>query len=196
VNQRLKVIQIESLILRAVESIPDKETRRITQALVNTAPLYFWTRPSSSTGKYHPVDENTEGGLALHTLRVFGAAKVMLESRVKDSPGWKALVSPVLSASLLHDIRRYGPKGKPSQWSVKEHPDLAASLAEQSGLDQTVVRCIKCHMGPWGTSPPVAEAEWMVHLADNIATHLDDLRFNYLRQTSGPSRLFSTREGQ
>src|SRR3990167_5199297 len=68
------------------------------------APNYFWTIPSSSSGQNHPADENTEGGLVLHTKRVVDIANHLCEALYiryieRDC---------VLAAAILHDLVKRG----------------------------------------------------------------------------------------
>lgn len=53
-----------------LQRLTDLRFRDYALACMKDFPKYFWTAPASGTGKYHPEDENTEGGLVLHTRRV------------------------------------------------------------------------------------------------------------------------------
>jgi len=164
--------KIKDLLIQEAQKIQDEDIKSRTIMLLDEAPEDFWKNPSSSSGKYHPSDEQGVGGLAIHTLRVVRIAWYLLEAHnpvqeVKDI---------ILAACLLHDIRRYGPKTNPSHHSVNRHPDLAADLI-QKRFDHSadeISGCVRTHMGRWsrGEKPQTFE-EWLVHEADNIASKLD-----------------------
>ena len=147
---------------------------RITDPLLNTltvvalqeAPNHFWHKPSSA-GNHHPADEHGEGGLALHSLRVARVCWALCQSRPD-------LTSDVfLSAGILHDIGRYGLGENPSQYSLKEHPDIVANFLREygDGLIEEVACAVETHSGRWGRIHPRNETEWLVHYADCIAAN-------------------------
>ncbi len=157
-------------------------------------PSHFWTKPASSSGKYHFPDENGEGGLALHILRVCKVVDILLKAKNTVD------LDAVRFACIFHDVGRYGLKEKPEKWSLKEHPELGVKFLEDcistynwpieivegmmgSGMSLTGVEltykivqlskiknAILTHMGRWGTVKPETEEDWIVHLADMIAS--------------------------
>jgi len=159
-----------------LEKIEDEGIRNLTTECLKRAPSYFWYKPASSTGKYHHPDENEFAGLLLHTKRVHKVACILVEA-------WDPPVSLdiVQSASLLHDIKKYG-EGT-SQWTVRNHPELGAAFILKVYKDtnltepkievvEEISNCIRYHMGRWGASHDFKEdpKAWIVHLADYIAT--------------------------
>lgn len=46
-----------------LDQIRDEQIMTFTRYVLEKAPTYFWTVPSSSSGKYHPPQSNGEGGL-------------------------------------------------------------------------------------------------------------------------------------
>lgn len=88
------------------------------------APEYFWTRASSTSGKYHPSDEFCEGGLVLHTCKCLIMAEEML--RGVENIDWvtkwiteKQLSGTVvenqkifIGAIVLHDLYASGLPGQ------------------------------------------------------------------------------------
>lgn len=151
--------------------ISDKYVRDLTRKALQEAPEYFWTKPSSSSGKYHLPDEHGEGGLVKHVKRTCAAAEVLL----------KAWVTPVdfdvvRAGCILHDIGRYGFTEEPPAHSLKTHPylgwkylnDIEAS-AEDTKFKE-VIHCVESHMGKWGPVSPGTREAFIVHLADMIAS--------------------------
>lgn len=88
-----------------LELIEDKEFREFVIHFGNSQALdYFYTIPSSTSGKYHPQDELGEGGLILHCKRV---CQFALEfARMKDMES--AERDLLIAAALLHDLYRCG----------------------------------------------------------------------------------------
>ena len=147
---------------------------RITDPILNTftmvalqeAPSHFWHKPSSA-GNHHPADEHGDGGLALHSLRVGRVYWVLCQSRPDLNP------NVGMSASILHDIGRYGLEGTPSQYTLPEHPDIAAAYIREygDGLIEEVACAVETHSGRWGRIQPRNETEWLVHYADCTAAN-------------------------
>jgi hypothetical protein len=82
-----------------LKRLTDMRFRDYSLACIEEFPKYFWTAPASGTGKFHPEDENTEGGLVTHTRRVIRMCEHLsvlhsLNYIEKDV---------LLTAALLHD---------------------------------------------------------------------------------------------
>jgi len=161
-------------LYQLTEHIPDPVIRAFTVYMLSQAPWHFWQKPSSA-GKYHPKDEHGFEGLLLHTIRVVGVGSVICESS-------QGRLDPniILSACFLHDICRYGlgvvHGGEDSQFSVPEHPELAATLVRRlgdgsGGYVVDIASAVEAHTGRWGKNVPRNETEWAVHYADCIAAN-------------------------
>ena len=156
-------------LTQEVNKIGDNSIRTFVKELLDIIPSHFWDAPSSSTGKYHPPDEHTKGGLVLHTQRVCKAAEVLMRA------SFPPIEMDVIRAScILHDTARFGLDEKPSIHSLGNHAELAAAFIEKEGagrLDVSKIQsCVKRHMGKWGKEPPETKEEWIVHLADMVAS--------------------------
>ena len=179
-------------ISECVSRIEDEPIRLFVAKALKEAPKYFWTSSSSSSGKHHPTDEHGEGGLVLHTVRVFNVAETMLNafegykqthSSSKHQPGlftyWEvgevSVNSDVVRAgTILHDLYRYGQKDKPEDRTIKNHAEIAgevlSNMSEHFTKKAMIIWCVERHMGRWGQVLPNSPDEWIVHLADTIAT--------------------------
>lgn len=136
--------------------IYDRHVREFTRLCIGHGPDYFFIDcPSSSTGKFHPLDEITADGSIIHVKKVFTMAYEMVKALECEHNR-----DLVMSATLLHDIRKQGIEhtGR-TQFT---HSDLAAQLvtevqeATQLLTDQqyNIIRnCIGYHMGPWSNPP-------------------------------------------
>ncbi len=71
-------------------------------------PEYFWTVPSSITGKYHPIDSLGEGGLVRHTIKVINMGLKLASANPKMN------YDEVIIACAFHDITKYGSNAKVS----------------------------------------------------------------------------------
>lgn len=164
-----------------LEMIQNQSVKNFTIDCLREAPDYFWTHPSSSSGKYHPPQSNGEGGLVRHTKAVVYFATKLCE--VYGFTGDD--MDCVLSACILHDIVKYGwPIARPH--TTKTH-DLEGTIfigriAEKTNFSQSLIERISdgvCwHMGRWSTrtdgNKKVFPQEFsrtaeIVHLADVIA---------------------------
>ena len=154
-------------LLSLVDRIPDAFTRAMTHFMLDNAPPHFWVKPSSA-GKYHPPDEHGFEGLLLHSIRVAGVGWVICESSLGRLDS-----STILSACAIHDICRYGDKEQGEQYTVRQHPELAAQLIRSLTGDAlaAVADAVETHTGRWGKVTPRNETEWAVHYADNIAAN-------------------------
>ena len=100
----------------------------IVKALLK-APTYFWERPSSTTGKYHPSDEFCVGGLVKHTIKCLRMAEELLRSVPEQYLSnvyiqANSACGPVvevkesfIAAIVLHDLCS---SGKPGQLYYRE----------------------------------------------------------------------------
>ena len=153
--------------------------REFTRLCIISAPDYiFGECPSSSSGKYHPIDEMSGVGTIIHTKRVFTVAYELC--RGLDCEKNRCAI---LSACLLHDLVKQA--WKCVGHTVKNHPDLAACLVgrvqkDTQLLDDKVYNIIRnsvgYHYGPWSINPwkkPMSEytpEELCVYMSDYVAS--------------------------
>jgi hypothetical protein len=159
-----------------LDRIYDKSVREFTKLCIMQAPDYFFEDcPSSSTGKYHPLDEITPLGTLIHTKKVFTLAYEMVKALECDDNR-----DSVLAACIIHDLRKYGTVN--SGHTVKDHGSHAVALIDEvqasTGLltdkQHTIIRnCVGYHYGTWTT-----EAKWKKKLkdftAEELVVHLSD----------------------
>lgn len=171
----------EEALRGEAEKILDRTLRSFALSCLDRAPDYFWTKPSSSSGKYHPPDEHGEGGLVLHTSRVVKLSEILLKSAVPP-----VMVDSVRFAAIFHDVGRFGFEANPAEHSLKDHPELASKWLEEQvahflskdrirdpifRMELNVAqRAIESHMGKWGGNPPSSKEDWIVHSADMVAS--------------------------
>jgi hypothetical protein len=125
----------------------DKVKRFVLLALMEVDPK-FWIAPCSSTGKYHPPEDNGIGGIIRHLIK--GTAVVeQFARRANFSPLEQDLA---IASYLLHDICKDGmPWGEYTDYT---HGLIAYNWLQQFRLDdeyakQTILEGVRYHMAPW-----------------------------------------------
>lgn len=176
-----------------LDMIFDKKVREFTMLCIAGAPDYiFIDCPSSSSGKYHPLDEISSDGTIIHTKKVFTMACDMVKGLSCECNR-----DLVLSATIVHDLRKHG-LGDGAGHTLKEHPDLGAKLIEEiqsatsilTDYQFNIIRnCVGFHYGPWSIDPwkkPIEDytkEELAVYLSDFVVSkryiHTDYRRVAY-----------------
>lgn len=152
----------------------------------------FWMIPSSFSGKYHPGDEHGPGGNVIHTKRVVRIARIMADSYSLTEDE----MDIITAACILHDITKGIPSGNDETfiydpmhpYTVGKFVSKCQSIDKEYGNDaqstslfiseeaiQTILRLVRCHLGPWSPVPetyPITYMDYIVHLADNIASKI------------------------
>jgi HD domain len=165
-----------------IEGIQDEAIKALTKAVLLKVPDYNWTLPSSSTGKYHPMRDRAAYGNTYHTKDVVKFALVIADSKGyyigAEKEGDRLMVDKVRCAAILHDCAKYGLAKYHTQYTLNDHPAIAADLIEvvrqnfPLGLDGIdIAQAVRRHTGRWGNPKPETELDWIIHLADNIASH-------------------------
>jgi len=146
----------KELLLAEVDNIKSPEIRRFTLEILNAADPQFWIAPCSSSGKYHPPEDQGEGGLVRHTIKAVAVAKQDLRRYDFDDHEKDAAISAV----LLHDTCKNGiPWGENTNYS---HGVIAARWLGEFNLEhptakQLIINGVRYHMAPW--CEPLEEVE-------------------------------------
>lgn len=183
--------EVLSELLDEINLINDDALASFVRSVLLKAEI-FWTIPSSFSGKYHPADEHNSGGNVLHTKRVVRVATILADSYSLSSDERDVIIA----ACLLHDVTKgisskddscfeYDPMhpytvGKfvtQCQLHDKEYGNDAqsTSLFATEDMVQTVLRLVRCHLGPWSPVPetyPITYMDYIVHIADNVASKI------------------------
>lgn len=177
-----------NLFKSELELIGKDSIREFTKACIKAAPDYvFVDCPSSSSSKFHPIEELSGDGTVLHTKKVCALAYEL--SRAFDCEQYR---DQVCAAALLHDLAKQALVK--SGHTVKEHPQIMAKLVfdvyekEFKGkLDKEsaviIYSCVNYHYGPWSSQDihkPMVDytlTELCVYIADYVASkrfiHID-----------------------
>lgn len=181
-----------SPLLEEINLIKNEDIKTFVRSVLLKSKM-FWNVPSSFSGKYHPPDEHNPGGNVLHTKRVVRIANTISDSySITDEE--RDLIN---AACLLHDVTKgvstddddetfhYDPM---HPYTVQKLVENAIKYDKEYGVDgcsttlflhedavHTIMRLIRCHLGPWSPVPetmPITYMDYIVHLADNIASKI------------------------
>lgn len=144
---------MENLIKTEVELIANPKIKQFTYGILSKAPTYFWKIPSSSSGKYHPADENGVGGLVLHVRRAAKIAEDLCRNFEVEGDDRDC----VIAATIIHDCVKNGYPDDSTK-TVTGHGALLCLLignytdgkavTEDRNL-KTIMRLACNHMGKW-----------------------------------------------
>lgn len=158
--------------LPEIDAIYDEDVREQTIEYFRVAcPDYFWERPASSSGNYHPPDESLDHSTWLHSKRVFYEYSNLSESMLELQEIDAHERSCGKAAALIHDSFNYGWPSDNRDMTTSEHDVIAAAVCENMlNMPDEVVRLVETHMGPWGCGPsPETQNEMCLHLSDKSA---------------------------
>lgn len=178
-------------LLLEINFISDEGIRSFVRSILLKSDN-FWEIPSSFSSKYHPADEHGQGGNVLHTKRVARIALDIVESyslslEEKDI---------IIAAALIHDVTKGISIDDNDSFQYDQmHPytvnqfvnecqkidkefandSTSSSLFISEDSLQTILRLVRCHMGPWSPVPetyPITYMDYILHVADNVASNL------------------------
>jgi len=157
----------------------DPAIKEFTRLCLIAAPDYiFYDAPSSSSGKYHSVDELGGNGCVIHTKRVFAVAYRLCRGLSCENNR-----DSVLSACIIHDLVKQG--FKKTGHTQRNHPDLAAQLVDlvqnatfilSENIYSMVRNCVGYHYGMWSTGKwkkdisNYTKEEYCVYISDYLAS--------------------------
>lgn len=162
------------MLLKIVEIIKNKEVRDfVLDFLDKKVPDYFARVAASATGKYHPDYALGYGGLIRHSLAVTAvAASIVNLEYLQFNRMDKDLI---IAACILHDSFKQGLTESGN--TIRTHPNVAAREIAKHGKEtghehiaNIIAALVLAHMGEWGNQKPGNKGQFIVHLADFIAS--------------------------
>ena len=125
--------------------IEDDDLRAFTYFVLSQSHPDFWVIPASSSGKYHPVWENGEGGLIRHikagmALAMSGLRRYGYSYETVGDANMNAKIRDIIAFSvLLHD---WGKNGDPNKnwgkYTTKTHGEDTANLIQKDLLPKFI----------------------------------------------------------
>lgn len=157
--------------LPELNTILDDDLREQTiDVLLRGTPDHFWTKPASTTGKYHHEDERGDHGQWLHVKRVYTVYMTLSRSFLEQHLVTEQQREWGKSAVCCHDMLKFGFLSENNEHTSANHDVLAADLARTNCLPKEVCDCIEAHNGAWGEGKlPESDLELLVHMADYVA---------------------------
>lgn len=161
-----------------------RDYRSLTEFLIEQLDDYWFIKPASSTGKYHPKFNNGEGGLVRHSLNVCMWWQQMyraFEQELMSFSGRDDMYDLGLIACLFHDAKKYGDAEENSRWVKKDHDvkSMEWFLHNVEIYEHTndmnfdnkainyIANAIDHHNGPWSThGAPRTIFERLVFICD------------------------------
>lgn len=178
-TNRRKAKRMFEYFSKEIDQIESEDLRMFVKFYLDEkVPSYFWKIGASSSGKFHPVFSQGEGGLVRHTKAVCAFCEELLRmsqwAYMKDE--YKDLARV---ACICHDTAKYGLE----DFDKEEYPNHAANAAKlvdfawreyfNEPAPFLLTQAIKSHMGQWSTDRedrPFTNIDRLVHLADYIAS--------------------------
>jgi putative nucleotidyltransferase with HDIG domain len=139
------------LYYQEINKIQDKDILNFTIYAANNAAPEFYQVPCSSSGRFHPVEDNGKQGLLRHLIK----ASTVAEQFARRSMFNQYEIDMARSATLLHDICKNGhPWGKYTDY---RHGIIAVEFLKVFPLNNDTTRkiitdAIRYHMTPWNTT--------------------------------------------
>ena len=139
------------LIFHEIFKINDFDVRNFAVNAFHEVDSLFWDSPCSSSGKYHPPEDNGVGGLVRHLIK----ASYVAEQFARKHNFTSYELDLARTATILHDICKNGnPWGENTDY---RHGIIGAKYLEKFSLEdktakQIILDGVRYHMVPWNTS--------------------------------------------
>lgn len=130
-----------------IELIQSPKIKKFVKRALKLAPKKFWIAPSSSSDKYHPPEDQGEGGVIIHSRKAVQAAISLCPFfSVSD----QITKDKVIAACILHDTHKNG-----DPWEKRTNYEHGRIAAEKFALIESandtdirdILDLIKDHMG-------------------------------------------------
>ena len=164
---------------RELTLIKNEDFRNFTKEFLDLyVPKYFWEIGASSSGKFHPIFSQGEGGLVRHTKAVvmFAEELLRMSSYMYMKDDYKDYV---IMACICHDVAKYGIE-EYDKTAFADHAKNASILVNRAWFDyfgieapEFLLSAIRSHMGQWTTDKedrPFTNIDRCVHMADYMAS--------------------------
>lgn len=182
--------QQSNMVAPILATIKNEDIREFARVLVDGFPQYIWLVGASSTAKYHPSYSLGELGLMRHQIAVVRFLNYFLDLEQYNTKFTSREMDLMRVSCLCHDGRKSGEQVdyERSKYTKFDHPLLMADVirsydGKYLSRDELefCAHCVASHMGSWNTDKrssvvlpkPTDEAQYLVHLADYLASRKD-----------------------
>lgn len=166
-----------------LELIKTEKIRKFVEKALAQAPKEFWTAPCSSSGKYHPPEDQVEGGTIVHTRK---GIQVILSLCRFFSITEQLIKDKLFGGFIIHDVKKCGePWGESTDY---EHGLIAyrwlmpiaalevnPSMEELIHVDKDImdiIELVRDHMGIWSKPEPTPALKVDEKLTEKSIWHL------------------------
>ena len=180
-------------LLIELQSIKDESIKSFVRSVLIKSE-FFWDTPVGQAETFFAPDEMVPGGNVLHTKRMTRIAEHICRSySVTDEER-----DCVLAACLLHGVTKFFKDLSGNIMYDNMYPYSSGLFIieciekdKETGNDafsstlfiseesvQTIMRLIRCHMGPWSPVPetfPITYLDYIVHLSHSVSLNIYDL---------------------
>jgi len=170
---------------KELDYIKNPKILQFVKEAIETLPEYFYSIPSSSSGKYHPEYSSGDGGLVRHVRACVRIAVSMFRMEVFKNSFSEDEMDLIIVALLLHDGFKSGIEKQ--RYTVDEHPILMSNylkenknwsdLISENYLNK-VADGILTHMGEWNKDKsgnpimpkPTGKLQKYIHMCDYLGS--------------------------
>lgn len=171
-----------------LDKFETEEMRLYCEDMIEQIPDYFFTMPSSTSGKFHNATQCKPHGQVYHVI-MFGSIMNYLLALKCNREKFKSPVQrdAMRCVPIFHDAIKCGWDG--SQYTVHEHPMLAGAWVRETHVEhdiddsikERIARMCERHSGEWTTNKrstvvlpePENEMEILVHECDILSSRPD-----------------------
>jgi len=177
------------MLSEELKKIKSTQVKKFVETALNNADPKFWEAPCSSSGKFHPYEDQGNGGLIRHVKK--GIAVVEQYTRRAVFSEYESDLA--IGAFLLHDIKKNGdPWGEETDYT---HGIIGSEWLKQFEMDdqtgkQMILDAVRYHMTPWCWAVPPFENRF--YTQEEMKKNIAELT----RALVSPSRIeLAVREG-
>lgn len=184
-----------------VDKIKNPILKTLFEELILALPNYWWTKPSSSTGKYHSKQQIGNQGLLKHSLIVFKIMEYLTSLECTKQLLMKDLdeyglylddyIDLLLISAFIHDAAKYGLESEEGyEYTTPTHPDLIYNfIYTECGVAykryeaelECICKLVASHHGQWNKDKrmefqlpyPKTYGEMLVHQCDYLGSRKD-----------------------
>ncbi|MDP1695625.1 MAG: HD domain-containing protein [archaeon] len=174
-NRLSKIVKAKEILFSQVEKIKDIEIKNFVINALNEVHEDFWLCESSSSGKYHPSENQGTSGLIRHVLKCI----LIVEEFCTFMNFSKEDRDILIASAILHDVKKHGePWGKHTH---HEHPKIGADYLKKFNLNEDkktrILNCVRYHYGNYTRTLEdkeralnLTKEESVLHIADVLAS--------------------------
>lgn len=141
-------------LYKKTELIHSKSLIKTVKTILDNADEGFWSDPCSTSGRFHPAEDQGEAGLIRHLVK----ASYVVEQEARRLKFEDYEFDAAMAAVVLHDIKKNGEKwGKDTDY---RHGIIGAGFISKfcfndKTIKKMVMNAVRYHMAPWNTTLPL-----------------------------------------